>query len=482
MNEQKKYKAVIGLEVHAQLLTKTKAYSSDSNIYGAKPNTKISTVSLGHPGTLPMTNSKVIESAVKLGISLGCKIRKRNEYARKNYFYADLPKGYQITQDKTPICNGGQINIKNKDGSIKKIRLTRIHMEEDAGKSIHNLDPFNTLIDLNRAGVPLVEIVSEPDINTADEAYQYITEIRKILRYLEICDGNMEEGSLRCDANISVMLKNSKHFGTKVEVKNMNSRSNIKRAIKFEIDRQIKILESGNKVIHETRSFNAVNNTTISMRHKEKANDYRYFPEPDLQPIILSDKYIDSIKKKLPLLPNEIHEILTKKFLLTEYDSNVILDDKATAFYFLELCKHTTNYKLASNLINGCIKSYLNSKTITIDELNINPRRLSKLIILIENNLISNTIAVSKIFPLMLNSNMSPEDIAEKNNWLIKNNDNIIQEYINQILKKYPEKVIEFKNGKHGLFGLFMGEIMKISKGQADPKLVKKLLESELKK
>ncbi len=482
MNEQKKYKAVIGLEVHAQLLTKTKSYSSDSNIYGAKPNTKISPVSLGHPGTLPMSNSKVIEFAVKLGISLGCKIRKRNEYARKNYFYADLPKGYQITQDKTPICNGGQINITDKKGSIKKIRLTRIHMEEDAGKSIHDIDPFNTLIDLNRAGVPLVEIVSEPDINTADEAYQYITEIRKILRYLEICDGNMEEGSLRCDANISVMLENSQDFGTKVEVKNMNSRSNVKKAIKFEIERQIKILESGKKVIHETRSFNSVNNTTLSMRHKEKANDYRYFPEPDLQPIILSDKYIDSIKKTLPLLPNELHQIFTKKFLLSEYDSNVILDDKATAFYFLEVCKHTTNYKLASNLINGCIKSYLNTKAITIDELAIKPRILSQLIILIENGLVSNTIAVSKIFPEMLNSNMLPEDIAKNNNWLIKNNDKIIHDYIIQILKKYPQKVIDYKNGKRGLFGLFMGEIMKISKGQADPKTIKKLLETELKK
>ena len=262
----------------------------------------------------------------------------------------------------------------------------------------------------------------------------------------------MEEGSLRCDANISVMLENSQDFGTKVEVKNMNSRSNVKKAIKFEIERQIKILDSGKKVTHETRSFNAANNTTISIRHKEKANDYRYFPEPDLQPIILSDKYIDSIKKTLPLLPNELHQIFTKKFLLSEYDSNVILDDKATAFYFLEVCNHTTNYKLASNLINGCIKSYLNTKAITINELTIKPKSLSQLIILIENGLVSNTIAVSKIFPEMLNSDMLPEDIAKNNNWLIKNNDKIIQDYIIQILKKYPQKVIDYKNGKHGLW------------------------------
>ena len=288
MDLQKKYEAIIGLEVHAQLLTKTKAYSSDENIYGAKPNTKTSTVTLGLPGTLPVSNEKVVEYAVKLGIAVNAKIREKNEYARKNYFYADLPKGYQITQDTTPICNGGFINIMDKNGSKKSINITRIHMEEDAGKSIHDVDPFNTLIDLNRAGVPLLEIVSEPEIRNSDEAYQYINEIRKLLRYLEICDGNMEEGSLRCDANISIRKKNSTILGTKVEVKNMNSTRNVKRAIDYEIKRQISILEKGDKIIHETRNFNATKNITTSMRHKEEANDYRYFPEPDLQPIMIS--------------------------------------------------------------------------------------------------------------------------------------------------------------------------------------------------
>ena len=278
MSTYKKYEAVIGLEVHAQLLTETKAYSSDENIYGAKPNTKTSITSLGHPGSLPKSNSKVIEYAVKLGIAVGSRIREKNEYARKNYFYADLPKGYQITQDKTPICHGGTIRIKDTKGKEKDINITRIHMEEDAGKSIHDLDPLHTLIDLNRAGVPLLEIVSEPDIRTSDEAYQYINEVRKLVRYLDICDGNMEEGSLRCDANVSVMRKGAKKFGTKVEVKNMNSSKNVKRAIEFEIKRQIQILEEGRPVIHETRSFNAMKNNTISMRHKEEANDYRYFP------------------------------------------------------------------------------------------------------------------------------------------------------------------------------------------------------------
>ena len=344
MSKYDKYEPIIGLEVHAQLLTKTKAYSSDENIYGAKPNTKTSPVTLGHPGTLPMSNSKVIEYAVKLGVAVNAEIREKNEYARKNYFYADLPKGYQITQDTTPICDGGFINIKDLTGNKKAIKITRIHMEEDAGKSIHDLDPFNTLIDLNRAGVPLLEIVSEPEIKSSDEAYQYINEVRKLLRYLEICDGNMEEGSLRCDANISVRKKNSNKFGTKVEVKNMNSTKNIKKAIDFEIKRQVDILEKGGEITHETRSFNAATNTTSSMRHKEEANDYRYFPEPDLQPIIITKEYIKKVKNKLPPLPNKLFKDFTEKLGLSEYDASLLIDEKEIALYYYELCSHTTNY------------------------------------------------------------------------------------------------------------------------------------------
>jgi aspartyl-tRNA(Asn)/glutamyl-tRNA(Gln) amidotransferase subunit B len=274
MKMTNKYEAVIGLEVHAQLKTKTKAYSNDENIYGAQPNTKTSVITLGHPGTLPVSNQKVVEYAVKLGVAVSAQIRERNEYARKNYFYADLPKGYQITQDKTPICSGGYIEISDKNEKPKKINITRIHMEEDAGKSIHDLDPFHSLVDLNRAGVPLVEIVSEPEIRSSDEAYQYLNEVRKLVRYLEICDGNMEEGSLRCDANISVRLKGVEKFGTKVEVKNMNSSRNVKNAIDFEIKRQIQLLENGEEIVHETRGFNAANGETLSQRHKEEANDY----------------------------------------------------------------------------------------------------------------------------------------------------------------------------------------------------------------
>ena len=482
MSLSQKYEAVIGLEVHAQLLTKTKAYSSDENIYGSTPNTKTSTTSLGHPGTLPRSNSKVIEYAVKLGIAVGAKIRGRNEYARKNYFYADLPKGYQITQDKTPICNGGTICITDARGNKKNITITRIHMEEDAGKSIHDLDPFSTLIDLNRAGVPLVEIVSEPEIKTSDEAYQYINEVRKLVRYLEICDGNMEEGSLRCDANVSVMKIGAKKFGTKVEVKNMNSSKNVKRAIEFEIKRQIKILEEGRKVVHETRSFNAANSTTISMRHKEEANDYRYFPEPDLQPVIITEKYINTVKQKLPPLPNELFLKFTKEFGLSKYDATILVDEKGIALYYNKLCSFTKNYKSAANFVNGSVKSFLNENAIKISNFNISPKRLASLINLVDHGKVSNTVATSKVFPQMIKTDELAEEIALNNNWIQESSSNTLNKYIKQAIAKYPEKAAEYQAGKEGLIGLFMGEVMKLSKGQADPKLTNQLLRTELKK
>ncbi len=480
MSIKDKYEVVIGLEVHAQLLTTTKAYSSDENIYGATPNTKTSVVTLGHPGTLPKANKKVIEYAVKLGLAVDAEIRERNEYARKNYFYADLPKGYQITQDKTPICNGGVIEIKDDDGRNKKITITRIHMEEDAGKSIHDLDPFNTLVDLNRAGVPLLEIVSEPDIRSANEAYNYIDQVRKLVRYLDICDGNMEEGSLRCDANISVRKKGEKEFGTKVEVKNMNSTRNIKRAIEFEIKRQTNLIENGEKIKHETRSFNAANNSTISIRHKEEANDYRYFPDPDLQPIIITQDYIEKVKKTLPPLPKELFQKFTKEFNLSDYDANILVDEKEIALYFNALCSITNNYKAAANFVNGSVKSYLNETATRIVDFTINPNRLAGLIILIDEGKISNSIATSKVFPLMIESNLSAEEIATNNNWIQESNRNTLSIFIDQAMEKYPEKVQEYKNGKKGLIGLFMGEVMKLSKGKADPKVCNQLLRNKL--
>ncbi|MAW21608.1 MAG: Asp-tRNA(Asn)/Glu-tRNA(Gln) amidotransferase GatCAB subunit B [Flavobacteriales bacterium] len=482
MNNYEKYEAVIGLEVHAQLLTNTKAYSSDENIYGATANTKTSVISLGHPGTLPRSNKKVIEYAVKLGIAVEANIREKNEYARKNYFYADLPKGYQITQDTTPICSGGAILITDKKGNTKEIAITRIHMEEDAGKSIHDIDPFNTLIDLNRAGVPLLEIVSEPEIRSSDEAYQYINEVRKLVRYLDICDGNMEEGSLRCDANISVRLKGDTEFGTKVEVKNMNSTRNVKKAIDFEIKRQINLLESGQVIVHETRSFNAEKNTTISMRHKEEANDYRYFPEPDLQPVIVNSKYISDIKKKLPPLPKELHQKFTTQYGLSDYDVNILVNEKNIALYYNELCSFTKNYKGAANFMNGIIKSHLNENAITISDFSISPERLASLISIVDDGRVSNTVAISKIFPIMLISNESADKIAIDNNWIQESNSKALENYIKIAIARYPDKVAEYKSGKTGLIGLFMGEIMKLSKGTADPKLANQILRTELEK
>ena len=482
MKKKKKYEAVIGLEVHAQLSTKTKAYSSEENIYGAVPNTKTSPITLAHPGTLPTTNKKVIEYAIRMGVSVGSEIRERNEYARKNYFYADLPKGYQITQDTTPICNGGHILIYNNEGKEKRIEIERIHMEEDAGKSIHDINPLYTLIDLNRAGVPLIEIVSKPDIRTADEAYQYIQEIRKIVKYIGICDGNMEEGSLRCDANISVRHIGSKKLGTKVEVKNMNSTGNVKKAIEFEIDRQINILESGNDVVHETRGWNSTNGTTISMRHKEEANDYRYFPEPDIQPVIISKEYIEEIKKSLPILPNKLLLKFKNEFGLSSYDAKILVEEKEIALYFLEITTLTKNYKSAANFVNGVIRSYLNEFAIKIVNFPIKPTRIAELISLVDSGGISHSIAVSKIFPEMLTSKLSAKEIVKTNNWIQDSNTNSLSNFIESSMKKYPDKVQEYRKGKKGLIGFFMGDIMKMSQGKADPKLLNKLLKEELEK
>lgn len=471
-----KYQLVVGLEVHAQLSTKTKAYCNDSTVYGMPPNTQTSPITLGHPGTLPKSNKKVIEYAIKMGLACGSSIRERNEYARKNYFYPDLPKGYQITQDKTPICEGGKIMVKDSHGNDKAIQITRIHMEEDAGKSIHDLDPFNSLVDLNRAGVALIEIVSEPDIRSADEAYQYLAQVRKLVRYLDICDGNLEEGSLRCDANISVMPKGSSTFGNRTEVKNMNSLRNVKRAIEFEMKRQIELIENGGIVNQETRTFNAADGSTSLMRSKEDANDYRYFPEPDLQPVIVSQEYIQDIKNTLPPLPSELFNKFTSIYSLSEYDSNVLIEEKSIALYFNTLCQLVKNHKIAANIINGVVKSYLNEHALDIDRLGISPDRMAQLIHLIDSNKVSNSVATQKVFKEMINSELSALEIAQKNNWIQDSNSDSIQQYVQQAIDKYPEKVIEYKEGKKGLLGLFMGEVMKLSKGQADPKVASQLI------
>lgn len=479
MSVYEKYEAVIGLEVHAQLTTNSKAYSSDANDFGALPNSNVSVITLGHPGTLPLFNKKIIEYAVKLGLAVKGNINPYNEFARKNYFYADLPKGYQITQDTTPICTGGKISIKTKE-SLKEIGLIRIHWEEDAGKSMHDVDPFDTLIDLNRAGVPLLEIVSEPDLRSGEEAYAYLTEVRRLVRYLEICDGNMEEGSLRCDANISVRIKGDEKFGRRVEVKNMNSIRNVQRAIEHEIVRQIDLIEAGQIVSQDTRSFDAVSGTTFSLRSKEMANDYRYFPEPDLQPVLVTENYIHEVKKMMPPLPAELFE----KYIqlgLSDYDASVLIDDKYVALYFEELLKHTANKKSAANWVMVNIKSYLNENAIHIQQFGVAPQKIAELIQLIDDNKISNSVASQKILPLLIQfPEKSPLSIAEENNLIQESDSSLILEFAKEVIAKNPQKVAEYKSGKTGLIGLFMGELMKLSKGKADPKVGNSILKQLL--
>ena len=482
MNEKlrEKYEAVIGLEVHAQLLTKSKAYSSDVNEYGSSPNSNVSAITLGHPGTLPVLNKKTVEYAIKLGLAMNCKIAGHQHFARKNYFYPDLPKGYQITQDTTPICTDGFIDVLSEDNTETRIGITRIHMEEDAGKSIHDVDIYDTLVDLNRAGTPLLEIVTEPDLRSSKEAYHYLTEVRKLVRYLEICDGNMEEGSLRCDANISVRLKGASVLGTKVEVKNMNSIRNVQKAIEFEINRQIEVLESGGSLSQETRGFDALNNTTIAMRSKEAANDYRYFPEPDLQPLFIDEKQVSKIHSEMPALPRELFDKYINEYKLTPYDASNLTDNKEIAMFFEEIIIHNGNYKSVANWVMGDVKSYLNENGVQIDEFPISAEKVSDLISLIDEGKISSSVASQKIFPEMLNSNDSVLKIAERLNLIQVSDEGDLAGYIEEVIKSNPSEVERYKNGEKQLVGFFMGQLMKVSKGKADPKIANALLRHKL--
>lgn len=480
MLDTEKYEAVIGLEVHTQLLTKSKLFCGDSAEYGALPNTNISPVSLAHPGTLPKMNKKVIEYAVKLGMVLQCDIERNNYFARKNYFYPDLPKGYQVSQHTTPICKNGFVTIKI-DSEERNIKLNRIHIEEDAGKSLHDVDENYTCIDLNRAGVPLLEIVSEPDMHSADEAFAYITEIRKLVRYLGICDGNMEEGSMRCDANISIRLRGEKKLGTKVEVKNLNSIRNVKKAIEYEINRLTYMLENNEEIIQQTRSFDAETGTTFSLRTKEEANDYRYFAEPDLTPFLITDEMLQSVKQAIPALPKELEIKYQQKLGLSAYDTKVLCEDRSTSDFFESLIQHTTNYKAAANWLLGPIRSYLNENNIDIDELAVTPKNIATIIQLIDDGKINFGIATSKVFPeLLQQSGKDPLRLITELNLLQESNDDAVTLWVDEVIAKMPEKVNEYKKGKKALIGLFVGEVKKLSKGKADMQLVNKILSIKL--
>ena len=475
-----KYEVVIGLEVHVQLQTNSKLFCGDSASFGADPNTHISPITLAHPGTLPRMNKKAIEFAIKLGLALNCEIEQENYFARKNYFYPDLPKGYQISQHTTPICKNGFVKIKVNDEQ-RNIQLNRIHIEEDAGKSLHDVDENFTAIDLNRAGVPLLEIVSEPDLHSSDEAFAYITELRRLVRWLEICDGNMEEGSMRCDANISIRLKGEKKLGTRVEVKNLNSIRNVKKAIDLEVIRLIDIVESGAAIVQETRSFDADNNTTFSLRSKEDADDYRYFADPDLTPFHITDQFLQEVKDSLPPLPEALEIKYKEVFQLPAYDAQVICSDKAQVNYFEEIIKHTTNYKAAVNWLMGPIKSYLNDHSIELEAFPLSPEKTASLIQLVSDGKVNFSIASTKILSALIQApQKNPLEIVTELNLLQESNNDSVTSWVDEVINKMPDKVKEYRSGKKGLIGLFAGEVKKLSKGKADMNLVNKLLAEKL--
>ncbi len=478
MNE--KYEAVIGLEVHAQLLTESKAFCGCSTKFGNAPNTNVCPVCLGHPGVLPVLNKKIVEFITLVGLATNCTINERSVFARKNYFYPDLPKGYQISQYERPVCEHGYVNVTTKNGNLKKIGITRIHLEEDAGKSIHD-QVFETLVDVNRCGVPLIEIVSEPDIRSAEEAVLYLTKIRQIVQYLEICDGNMEEGSLRCDANISVRPKGQKEFGTKTEIKNMNSFRNLEKAINFETERQIGIIEEGGKVIQQTLLWNPDINEAVPMRSKEEARDYRYFPEPDLLPVIINENWKKEIATKLPELPEVRKERFVSDFKLPAYDAEILTLNRNIADYYEDVVKITGDFKSASNWIMGDVLKIINEEKIDIKNFPIKAGDLGRLINLINEGTISGKIA-KELFPAMLKEHKSPEEIVKEKNLVQISDSSKIEKVIVTILENHKPEVQTYFEGKEKVFGFFVGQVMKETKGKANPKIVNDLLKEKLEK
>lgn len=472
------YEAVIGLEVHAQLSTKTKAFCGCSTKFGNEPNSNVCPVCLGHPGVLPVLNKKVVEFSVLMGMATNCKINKHSVFARKNYFYPDLPKSYQISQFEEPICSDGFIIVKNDNNHKKKIRIERIHIEEDAGKSIHD-SGSDTLIDLNRCGVPLIEIVSKPDISCAKDASLYMQKIQQILKYIEICDGNMEEGSLRCDANVSVRKKGDKKLGTKTEIKNMNSFKNVERAINFEIDRQIDLLEDGQEIFQHTLLWNADLNKAESMRSKEESDDYRYFPEPDLFPVEIDNEFKEKLKKQLPEFPDEKYERFLSQYQLPDYDAQILTNERHLADYFDKAAKFIDDYKLLSNWVMGDVLGYLNNEKISISEFTVSPEYLAELLNFIKDKTISGKIA-KEVFSEMINSKKSAKEIISKKNLSQISDPKLLDEVINGIFKEYPKQVQECLDGKEKLISFFVGKIMQTTKGKANPSLLNKLLKNKL--
>jgi aspartyl-tRNA(Asn)/glutamyl-tRNA(Gln) amidotransferase subunit B len=472
------YEAVIGLEVHAQLLTESKAFAPVSTEFGGSPNTQVSPLCLGHPGTLPVLNENLVRYIIKMGLATNCDIARKSIFARKNYFYPDLPKGYQISQYDTPICHDGHINITT-DGVDKEIGITRIHMEEDAGKSIHDQDPFNTLIDLNRAGVPLIEIVSEPDIRSAKEAYEYLKRIKQIVQYLEICDGNMEEGSLRCDANVSVRPKGQEEFGTRTELKNMNSFRNVERAIDFEIERQIELIESGEEVVQQTLLWDANKMETRMMRSKEEAHDYRYFPEPDIPPVVVTDEMLEDIKEELPEMPDVRKQRFIDEFDMSDDDAQTLTEDRYLADFYEEVLLHVGNPKAVSNLILTEVLRTLNDRSIGIEEFPISEDRLAGLVQLREDDKI-NSSAMTEIYDAMLEEDKSAEELAKEMNLVQVSDTDFLEPIVDEVIEEHPDEVERYRDGKKGLIGFFIGQVMQRSQGKANPEMVREMISDRL--
>lgn len=475
MNQE--YEVIIGLEVHAQLSTNTKLFCGCSAAFGAEPNTNICPVCLGHPGALPVLNKKAVDYTVLAGTALNCRINRHSVFARKNYFYPDLPKGYQISQFEEPFCENGFLEI-NIDGLEKKIGITRIHLEEDAGKSIHD-QGWETKLDLNRCGVPLIEIVSEPDLRSAREAYEYMFRLRQIVTYLGVCDGNMEEGSLRCDANVSLRPKGTKTFGTRTEIKNLNSFRHVEKAIEYEIGRQKDILENGGKIIQETLLWDSEAGIVNPMRGKEESDDYRYFPDPDLLPVVISDEWHNNIISLMPELPAEKIRRYTLEYFLPAYDAEVLTSSRETAEYFEAVIRTTKDYKSASNWIMTEVMRICNETKTSINNFPVNPESLARIINLISDGTISGKIA-KDIFPIMVAEGKEPEQIIKEKNLIQISDTNEIERIINSIIEINQSSVEEFRSGKEKLFGFFVGQVMKETGGKANPKVVTEILKKKL--
>jgi aspartyl-tRNA(Asn)/glutamyl-tRNA(Gln) amidotransferase subunit B len=473
------WETVIGLETHVQLSTKTKLFSRASTAFGASPNTNVNLVDCGLPGVLPSVNKEAFYKAIRFGMAIDAQINQVSIFDRKNYFYADLPKGYQITQMDLPIVLGGSINIVSGE-TTKTINITRAHLEEDAGKSIHDEYDGYSAIDLNRAGTPLLEIVSEPEISSAKEAVAYMKAMHQLVTYLDVSDGNMAQGSLRCDANVSIRKKGDKELGTRTEIKNINSFKFIEKAINFEIKRQIKILEKGETVTQETRLYDSSKDETRSMRSKEFANDYRYFPEPDLLPVVISDEEIKRIKDEFPELPSEKEMRYQQDFKISAYDAQIIASSKSMADFFEAAAEQTGNYNLLANWLIGEISAYLNKELIEINESKLSIANVAILINRIDDQTISGKIGKA-IFEEMCISGISPDEIIESQGLKQISDDGAIEEIINSVINDNPAQVEAYLGGKDKLFGFFVGQVMKLTQGKANPKTVNTILKEKLK-